>query len=175
MKKLLFLLLCAAIPAIATTNKFSEAQITGRWQCVTEYSGDYFIAKTDDTVTLHADHLAENAGKYTFTFRAQELTFRYEQLSRGNWKLDGDTLSLTWRDGPLTPAHDPKIQELIATSPKVRKLEQEISAILKPDGKAEADANIILRIDSIEGNTMQQTQLESAGGPEMAKTVCTRL
>lgn len=175
MKKHHILLLCAAIPALAAANNISEAQITGRWQCVTEYSGDYFIAKTDDTVTLHADHLAENAGKYTFTFRAQELTFRYEQPSRGNWKLDGDTLSLTWQDGPLTSVHDPKIQELIATSPKVRKLEQEISAILKPDGKAEADANIILRIDSIEGNTMQKTQLESAGGPEMAKTVCTRL
>lgn len=124
-------------------------------------------------MTLHADHRAENAGKYTF--RVQKLTFRYEQPSHGNWKLDGDTLSLTWQDGPLTPAHDPEIQELITTSPKVRALEQEIASILKPDDNTGADANIVLRIDSIEGNTMQQTQLKSAGDPEMAKTVCTRL
>lgn len=31
MKKCLFLLLCAAIPAIATVNKISEAEITGHW------------------------------------------------------------------------------------------------------------------------------------------------
>ena len=173
MKKHHILLLCAAIPALAAANNISEAQITGRWQCVTEYSGDYFIAKTDDTVTLHADHRAENAGKYTF--RVQNLTFRYTQPSYGNWKLDGNTLSLTWRDGPLTPAHDPEIQKLITTKAKVRELEQEIAAILKPDENTEVDANIVLRVDSIEGNTMRQTQLERAGGPEMAKTVCTRL
>ena len=173
MKNHHILLLCAAIPALAAANNISEAQITGRWQCVTEYSGDYFIAKTDDTVTLHADHRAENAGKYTF--RVQNLTFHYTQPSYGSWKLDGDTLSLTWRDGPLTPAHDPEIQKLITTKAKVRELEQEIAAILKPDENTEVDANIVLRVDSIEGNTMRQTQLERAGGPEMAKTVCTRL
>ena len=174
MKKHHILLLCAAMPAFAAAaDNISEAQITGRWQCVTEYPGDAIIVTTDDTVTLHADHRAENAGKYTF--RVQNLTFRYTQPSHGSWKLDGDTLSLTWRDGPLTPAHDPEIQKLIATKAKVRELEQEIAAILKPDENAEADTDIILRVDSIAGNTMRQTQLERAGGPEMAKTVCTRL
>lgn len=173
MKKHHILLLCAAIPALAAANNISEAQITGRWQCVTEYPGDAIITTTDDTVTLHADHRAENAGKYTF--RVQNLTFRYTQPSYGSWKLDGDTLSLTWRDGPLTPAHDPEIQKLITTKAKVRELEQEIAAILKPDENTEVDANIVLRVDSIEGNTMRQTQLERAGGPEMAKTICTRL
>ena len=171
MKKLFLpLVLGAVYPAFSETVTVSEAQLIGRWQCITEYSDSTLTAITDDIITLHSDYRADDIGN--IVMRLKDVTFRYRRDSSGRWKLEGNKLFYTWRDvPPTTPNHDPKIQKRIESDPDFRNIEQIIANSFQP----QEEVIILVRIDSLGKGEMQQTQLNETNGEEMAKSTCRRL
>ncbi len=166
-KSLAPLLLCTALSAFSASETVSEAQLVGRWQCTTEYPE----IKTTivDTITLHPDYRVEDTGEDTMRIAGE--TFRYQIISHGTWKLEGKQLSFALRDDSITPRHDVQTQKHMENSTALRKFERDIAASFS----LEEENIIVLRIDSIDKNNMQQTQLNDRNGEEMAKSRCKRL
>lgn len=165
---LLYTTLSACVATTATTT--DETQLIGRWQCITQYPDSILSTTTDDIITFHPDHRADDVGN--IVMQMKDLTFRYRRDSQGTWKLEGNRLSFLWRDvPPTTPNHDPDMQKRIDSDPEIRNIEQTIASIFKP----QKDVIIVLRIDSIGKDKMEQTQLSEVDDTEMAKSSCTRL
>ena len=170
MKKLFPTLILAASISTVHAEPVNEAQLIGRWQCTTEYPQREVTITTNDTLTLHPNHRADDNG--TYHIRLEDINFRYQQPSSGTWQLERNMLTFIWHDGLLTPHHDAATRQAIRHDPALRRADRAFARIL---GQSSQPVTIILRIDSLDASTMRQTQIDDQTGQEMAQSICRRL
>ncbi|OAM32128.1 hypothetical protein A7P96_03875 [Eikenella sp. NML03-A-027] len=79
-------------------------------------------------------------------------------------KLSNDTPTFIWNSSHARPQHDAAIRQAIGNDPELRNIEHRIAIILDSDHQAKT---ITPHIDSLDTDTMPQTQIDDQTGKEM--------
>ncbi|MDO4696389.1 MAG: hypothetical protein Q4A49_02475 [Neisseria sp.] len=157
-------LLTAAAPVCA----YRSAELHGEWQCNTAYPD--IGAETRDRIRFAADGKVDVQSNILFRFGNH--TFGYRLPSVGTWQFESRLLTLQLTDGKLQRDHDETTRRALVENPALRTYDLISVKVLSSRQPGE---QFFLRIDKLDGRIMKQTQLASADGQEMAKTVCTRV